>query len=72
MAVEEIDFKVRGFVSDMGPSNHKLLSDLSTESRNTFVSNSYCPNKKIWALCDIPHGLKLVRNLLDYGHALTN
>lgn len=72
-ALEEIGFKVRGFVSDMGGSNRKLLTDLSIKPGKTFISNPYCPERKIWAFCDIPHALKLLRNhLIDSGIELAN
>lgn len=69
--IEETDFKVRGFVSDMGSSNRKLLSDLQVSWTRSFIENPAEENRKVWVFCDVPHALKLIRNhLLDEGYEL--
>lgn len=69
--VESTGFKVRGFVSDLGPSNQKLLTSLGITENNTSIQHPFAENRHIWAFCDVPHMLKLLRNhLLDEGYKL--
>lgn len=71
--VELSGFRVRAFVSDMGGSNRKLYSDLKITPQSSSIQNPYCKERVIWAFCDIPHVLKLLRNhLLDEGFLLTS
>lgn len=70
--VESTGFHVRAFVSDMGPSNQKLVTNLGiVPGKVTSISNPIAENRKIWAFFDVPHLLKLCRNhLLDQGYKL--
>lgn len=69
--VESTGFKVRGFVGDMGGSNQKLLSELGISANNSNVKSPVDENRRIWAFCDVPHMLKLLRNhLIDEGFQL--
>ncbi|XP_039300398.1 uncharacterized protein LOC120355776 [Nilaparvata lugens] len=69
--VEESGFRCRGFVSDMGGSNRKLVSDLGISQTKPSVDNPCCDDRAIWAFSDVPHVLKLIRNhLLDQGFEL--
>lgn len=71
--VEKTGFKVRGFVSDMGPCNQKLLSDLAISENRTSIPNPTNIERRIWGFCDVPHLLKLLRNhLLDEGYELSD
>lgn len=70
--VESCGFKVRAFVSDMGPSNRKVLTDLGVTWSNPSIKNPSCTERNIWVFCDVPHALKLLRNhLLDEGYILS-
>lgn len=71
ISVESIGFKVRGFVCDMGPSNRKLFSELLITPSKSYITNPTCDERKVWAFCDVPHLLKLLRNhLIDHGFVL--
>ena len=66
--VDLMGFRMRAFVNDMGSSNEKLLSDLGIEPGCLSLRNPFCEKRNIWAFCDAPHTLKLLRNyLLDKG-----
>ena len=62
--VKSTGFRVRTFVSYMGLKNQKLLADLEIKTGNTFLKNPCCEERHIWAFCDVPHLLKLMRNYL--------
>ena len=67
--VELTGFKVRAFVSDMGPSNQKLLSDLGIKPGCSSLRNPFCEIWNVWIFCDVSHTLKLLRkHLLDKGY----
>ena len=70
-AIEAVGFKVRGFVGDMGPQNQKLLKTLNVNIGSSYIANPVESQRKVWAFCDVPHALKLLRNhLLDEGYIL--
>ena len=55
----------------MGTQNQKLLRELKIHRGHTFIRNPRFPERKVWAFCDVPHALKLLRNhLLDSGFQL--
>ena len=58
--IENTGFKVRAFVCDMGPSNRKLMTDLSISWDNPSLKNPFSEDRNIWIFCDVPHGLKLL------------
>lgn len=69
--IENTGFKLRGFVSDMGPCNRKLLNVLNVSYEKSFITNPADESRKVWVFCDVPHALKLLRNhLLDDGYIL--
>lgn len=69
--IENVEFKVRAIVCDMGPSNRKLIGNLKVTFDDSGFENPSNQNRKVWVFCDVPHALKLLRNhLLDDGYRL--
>lgn len=52
-------FWVWPFVSDMGPLNQKLISDLGIKPGCMHLKNPFCEYRNIWAFCDVSYVLKL-------------
>lgn len=68
------NYTVVGIVSDMGPGNIKLWSQLNVHhSKNCFFLHPEDNSLKVFVYADVPHLIKLARNhLIDHGFVLEN
>ncbi|KAJ8888053.1 hypothetical protein PR048_007539 [Dryococelus australis] len=66
--VEDSNLKVVAIVSDMGGGNISLWKNLQISTNKVSVTNPVDVTRELWVFADIPHLIKLLRNVfLDYG-----
>lgn len=66
--IESAGFHVVAMVSDLGPTNRGLLTELSITPQTPYFTNPIHPTENVYVFADVPHLVKLIRNhFVDTG-----